>query len=154
VSERVYAVLGTHWNALYPDCFKLYKIWMNVFTQFRVRIGRHGTQVVRNIRVGWAWLYASGYPLKCIAPLFPIGTRNLHSSRRVYQNDRVWRKYVHGPWCDQPSDGGRLRNRTEPACHVSSWSVQPFSHSARMLHTEQTDRHDRQTTDRQHPDDY
>ena len=28
----------------------------------------------------WAWLYASGYPLKCIVPLFPIGTRNLHSS--------------------------------------------------------------------------
>ena len=25
-----------------------------------------------------AWLYASGYPLKCIAPLFPICTRNLH----------------------------------------------------------------------------
>jgi len=29
----------------------------------------------------WAWLYDSGYPLKCIAPLFPIGTRNLHSRR-------------------------------------------------------------------------
>jgi len=25
-------------------------------------------------------LYVSGYPLKCIVPLFPIGTRNLHSS--------------------------------------------------------------------------
>jgi len=28
----------------------------------------------------WLWLYASGYPSKCIAPLFPIGTRNLQSS--------------------------------------------------------------------------
>jgi len=31
----------------------------------------------------WAWLYASGYPLKCIALLFPIGTRNLHSSHNL-----------------------------------------------------------------------
>ena len=46
-----------YWNIRYPDC-------------------------VRNIQScsEWAWLYASGYPLKCIAPLFPIGTRNLHSS--------------------------------------------------------------------------
>jgi len=27
----------------------------------------------------------SGYPLKCIVPLFPIGTRNLHSSRSTNQ---------------------------------------------------------------------
>jgi len=54
---------------------------MSVFTQFRVRIGIHGTQIVSEITCGeWAWLYASGYPLKCIALLFPIGTRNLHSS--------------------------------------------------------------------------
>ena len=33
----------------------------------------------------WAWLYASGYSLKCIAPLFPIGIRNLHSSPGLYR---------------------------------------------------------------------
>jgi len=47
--------MGTHWNTLYPDC-------------------------VRNIHVvisEWVWLYGSRYALKCIAPLFPIGTRNL-----------------------------------------------------------------------------
>ena len=31
-------------------------------------------------RSEWAPLYASGYPLKCIVPLFPFGTRKLHSS--------------------------------------------------------------------------
>jgi len=54
---------------------------MIVFTQFRVRIGIHGTQMCQKYTCGeWAWLYASGYPLKCIAPLFPIGTQILHSS--------------------------------------------------------------------------
>ena len=61
--------------------WKLYKMWMSVFTWFRVRIGIHGTQICQKYTSSErAWLYASGYPLKCIAPLFPIGTRNLHSS--------------------------------------------------------------------------
>ena len=65
--------------------WKLYKMWMSVFIQFRVRIGIHGTQICQKYTCSeWAWLYASGYPLKCIAPLFPIGTRNLHSSRLWY----------------------------------------------------------------------
>ena len=37
----------------------------------------------------WAWLYASGYPLKCIAALFPIGTRNLHSSPEEINNNII-----------------------------------------------------------------
>ena len=31
-----------------------------------------------------ACLCTSGYALKCIAPLFPIGTRNLHCSPSFY----------------------------------------------------------------------
>ena len=57
-----------------------------MFTQFRVRIGIYGTQIVSEMKYTcseWAWLYASGYPLKCIAPLFPIGTWNLHSSHEL-----------------------------------------------------------------------
>jgi len=50
-----------------------------------VRIRIHGTQICQKYTCSdWAWLYASGYPLKCIAPLFPIGTRNLHSSRKIF----------------------------------------------------------------------
>ena len=33
----------------------------------------------------WAWIYGSGYPLKCIAPLFPIGTQNLHVSLNFFK---------------------------------------------------------------------
>jgi len=34
----------------------------------------------------WAWLglYRSGYTLECIAPLFPVSTRNLHVSLAVF----------------------------------------------------------------------
>jgi len=61
-----------------------YNIIMSVFTQFRVHIGIHGTQICQKYTCSeWAWLYASGYPLKCIAPLFPIGTRNIHSSPQI-----------------------------------------------------------------------
>jgi len=68
----------------------------------------------------WAWLYASGYPLKCIAPLTPIGIRNLHSSPRfpwfplrrvcVWQVDRVtsWPFDDMTVWRDD---------------HVTSWQV-------------------------------
>jgi len=55
---------------------------MIVFMHFWVRIGIHGrpTQMFRKYTCSeWAWLYGSGYPLKCIVPLFPISTRNLHS---------------------------------------------------------------------------
>jgi len=45
-----------------------------------------------------------------------------------------------GPHLTQCGQGRGL-----PACQVSSWSFQPFGHSAR---TSQTDRQDRQTTDR------
>ena len=38
-------------------------------------------------------------------------------SIRMTEDRDKWRKYVHG-WCDQPSDQGRLRNRTEPVCVV------------------------------------
>jgi len=34
------------------------------------------------------------------------------------------------------------QGRGLPACQVSSWSVQPFGHSARTLQTDQTDRTD------------
>jgi len=55
---------------------------MSVLTQFRVRIGIHGTQTVSQYTCSeWAWLYAFGYPLKCIAPLFPTSTLNLHSNQ-------------------------------------------------------------------------
>ena len=43
----------------------------------------------------WASLYASGYPLKCIAPLFPIGTRNLHSSQKSFVCETVFLQYLH-----------------------------------------------------------
>ena len=73
--------VGTHWNALYPDCLKIIQD-MNerVYTVPGTYWNTRYPDCVRNIGE-WAWLYASGYPLKCIAPLFPIGTRNLHSSR-------------------------------------------------------------------------
>ena len=47
MNERVYALLGTQWNTLYPDC--------QTYTCSE-----------------WAWLYGSGYALKCIAPLFQL----------------------------------------------------------------------------------
>jgi len=61
--------------------WKLYKIRMSMFTQ-RVRVGITVPRLCQKYTCSeWAWLYASGYPLKCIAPLFPIGTRNFHCSR-------------------------------------------------------------------------
>jgi len=39
------------------------------------------------------------------------------------------------------------QGRGLPACQVSSWSVQPFGHSARTSQTDRTDRQDRQRTD-------
>jgi len=47
-----------------------------------------------------------------------------------------------GPYLTQCDQGRGL-----PTCQVLSWSVQPFGHSARTLHTDRTDR---QTTDRWH----
>ena len=56
LNEHVYTVPGMHWNTLPRLCQK-------------------------HTRSEWAWLYGSGYQMKCIAPLFPISTRNLHSSQ-------------------------------------------------------------------------
>jgi len=39
------------------------------------------------------------------------------------------------------------QGRGLPACQVSSWSVQPFGHSARTSQTGHTDRTDRQRSD-------
>ena len=61
VNEHVYIVPGTYWNTRYPDV--------------------RNTHVVNG---RGHWLYASGYPLKCIVPLFPIGTRHLHSRLKKY----------------------------------------------------------------------
>jgi len=35
-------------------------------------------------RSKWAWLYGSRYALKCIAPLFPLRTQNLHTIRMTW----------------------------------------------------------------------
>ena len=68
--------------------WKVYKKWMTVFIQFWVRIGIHCTQIVPKYMCSeWAWLYASGYPLKCIAPLFPISTRNLRVPSQQMSED-------------------------------------------------------------------
>jgi len=48
-----------------------------------------------------------------------------------------------GPHLTQCGQGQGL-----PACQVSSWSVQPFSHNSDSTPTSQTNRQDRQTTDR------
>jgi len=53
-------------------------------------------------------------------------------------------------WGCAPSEEGELgphltqccQGRGVPACQVSSWSVQPFGHSARTLQTDRTDRTD------------
>ena len=64
---------------------------MSVFTQFRVRIGIHSTQIVSKYTCSeCTWLYGSRYPLKCIVPLFPIGTWNLHSSLPQITADQFW----------------------------------------------------------------
>ena len=49
VNERVYAVLGMHCNTLYPDSSKIIRYVNEHVTQFRVRIGIHGTHIVSEI---------------------------------------------------------------------------------------------------------
>jgi len=108
-----------------------YKKWTSVFMQFWVLIKIHCTQIVWKLYKQWMsvfthssgyaleymisrlcqkctcseWLYASGYPLKCIAPLFPVAARNLHSGLLMYcywwpfQLIRYW--YSIQPLCEQ-----------------------------------------------------
>ena len=69
--------------------WELYKMWMSMFTQFRYVLEYTVTRFYQKYTCSeWVWLYASGYPLKCIAPLFPIGTRNLHSSQFPFKTSQ------------------------------------------------------------------
>ena len=49
VNDRVCTVLGMHCNTLYPDSSKIIQYVNEHVTQFRVRIGIHGTQIVCEI---------------------------------------------------------------------------------------------------------
>jgi len=72
----------------------------------------------------------------------------------------IWPQHIGAEnWVGMcPFGGGELgphltqcgQGRVLPACQVSSWSVQPFGHSARTSQTDRQDRQDR--TDRQRSD--
>ena len=60
------------------------------------------TTVIRQLHTATTWLYASGYPLKCIGAFFPIGTQNLHSGPQKLQTDRTTVRWDRANRNDRP----------------------------------------------------
>jgi len=81
----------------------------------------------------WAWLYGSEYAMKCIAPLLPMRTRNLHTSwiylfvrwrfcrqRRTLFLGRLCRRYWISTCrtCCCGISSGRHTRHSSPVCAV------------------------------------